>query len=54
MSETTTAPTHVEMKFEGVENTIQVPAARVERYKARGWKPVSPAQAKKAADAKGD
>lgn len=30
----------VEMKYEGVENTIHVPQHRVERYKARGWKPV--------------
>lgn len=35
----TTEPTHVEMRFEGVENTIQVPVRRVKRYKARGWKP---------------
>lgn len=27
----------VELKHEGVENTIQVPEHRVERYVARGW-----------------
>lgn len=38
MSQTT--PTHVTMRFPGVENAIEVPLQRVERYKARGWKPV--------------
>lgn len=40
MSETP-APTLVEMSYEGVENTIHVPAARVARYEGRGWERVT-------------
>lgn len=32
-----TEPTHVELRYPGVEKSIQVPVARVERYEARGW-----------------
>ena len=55
MSENTTeqttdapAPTHVEMRYPGVKNTIQVPVKRVERYEGRGWERVTAGDTDKA------